>query len=195
MLSDAATYVKTHAFLWGESQMFRLIAATLVAGYAILQIFGDPANRPEVSRDAPEALSLASFVGLSETVEETPLSPPSNLTDAEAVAQALAAGKSAREERLAKPAVRLGALAKDKTGEIAPKIATTASNESYWYVSGSKVNLRRGPGTGNAVIAQVSLGTEAMVLDRRDGWLQIETTQNGTSGWIFGKFLNEKKPG
>lgn len=175
--------------------MFRLIAATLVAGFAVLQIFGDPASRPEVTRDAPETLNLASFVGLAETVEKAPLAPLSSISEAEAVGLALAAGKSAREERLANPTVRLGALAKDGTTEISSKTASATAIKDYWYVSASKVNLRQGPGTGNAVVAQVSLGTEAMVLDRQNGWMQIETTQNGTSGWIFGKFLNEKKPG
>jgi uncharacterized protein YgiM (DUF1202 family) len=175
--------------------MFRLMAATLVAGYAVLQIFGDPADRPDVTREAPETLSLASFVGMSDNVVETSLAPLSSMSEAEAVTLALAAGKKARTERLAKPVVRLGALAKETTSDVAPKTVAANANQDYWYVSGSKVNLRQGPSTRNAVVAQVALGTEATVLDRRDGWMQIETTQNGTSGWIFGKFLNEKKPG
>ena len=43
--------------------MFKLIVVTLAAFVAVLQIFGDPARKPEVARAAPEGMTLAAFVG------------------------------------------------------------------------------------------------------------------------------------
>lgn len=185
---------KTRAILWGDSEMFRLIVLTLAAFVAVLQIFGDPARKPEVSRAAPEGLTLANFVGVSPEVEEVPLAVQPRISDAEAIEMALAASKLARDDRAANPPRRLGAQGVELAAAVEEATATQVEPE-YWYVSGSKVNLRQGPGTGNAVVAQVTQGTEALVLDRRDGWMQIETRDGGTSGWIFGKFLNEQKPG
>ena len=174
--------------------MFRLIVVTLAAFVAVLQIFGDPARKPEVSRELPEGFTLASLVGSSEPVEETPLVAQPRLSEAKAIEMALAAGKAARDDRSANPPKRLGAQGSELVAAV-EEVAAPASEPDYWYVSGSKVNLRQGPGTGNAVVAQVTLGTEALVLDARDGWMQIQTRDGATSGWIFGKFLNAQKPG
>ena len=57
------------------------------------------------------------------------------------------------------------------------------------------MNLRQGPGTGNAVVAQVTRGMEAEVLESQNGWYQIRTADGSLSGWISGKFLTEKQPG
>ena len=64
-----------------------------------------------------------------------------------------------------------------------------------WFVTGSRVNVRQGPGTGNAVVGQVTQGMEAQVLETRDGWMQIVTKDGGASGWISGRFLEERQPG
>ena len=167
--------------------MFKLIVVTLAAFVAILQIFGDPARKPDVARTASEGFTLASFVGLTgETDDATPAAQPL-MSDAEAIRLALEAGKAARNERSAAPRqVALRDVAEDSDPGAAP---------IYWYVSGNRVNLRQGPGTGNAVVAQVTLGTAAEVLDARDGWMQIVTKDGATSGWISGQFLQERQPG
>lgn len=175
--------------------MFKLIVVTLAAFVAVLQIFGDPSRRSEVSRAAPEGLTLASFASVPEPVEEEPVVPQLLVSDAEAIEIALAASKAVREDRLANPPARLGALAREVEPVGAPLAESESSPDHYWYVSGNRVNLRQGPGTDNAVVAQVTQGTEAMVLGQQDGWIQIETTDGNASGWIFGKFLNEQKPG
>ena len=48
----------------GNRKMFKLIVVTLAAFVVLLQVYGDPARKPAVSRDAPEGLTLAGFVGL-----------------------------------------------------------------------------------------------------------------------------------
>ena len=78
-----------------------------------------------------------------------------------------------------------------------PVVTTSASEPemAYWYVTGSRVNLRGGPGKSNAVVGQVTFGAEAEVLTDKDGWFQIRLADGSASGWIFGKFLGEKLPG
>ena len=167
--------------------MFKLIVVTLAAFVAILQIFGDPARRQDVSRPASEGLTLASLVGLAPEANEVSVSPQPLMTDAEAIRRALEAGKTARGEKRIAPR------------DLAVKALPTQTNEivapTYWYVSGNRVNLRQGPGTGNAVVAQVTRGTEAEVLSTRDGWMEIVTRDGAASGWISGQFLKEQAPG
>ena len=167
--------------------MFKLIVVTLAAFVAILQIFGDPARRQDVSRPDPEGLTLASLVGLLPEAEETAASPQPLMTDAEAIRRALEAGKAARGEKRIAP--------KDLAVKALPAPVDETAQPTVWYVYGNRVNLRQGPGTGNAVVAQVTRGTEAEVLATRDGWMQIVTRDGATSGWISGQFLKEQAPG
>ena len=171
--------------------MIRLTVATLAALYAVLLVFGEPERNPNVARAAVESdvqgLSLAAFTETSEDVEHLP-AITSAISDGEAIRLALAAGEAARGERKAVPLRGLASL--NKTVET-PVIAT----REFWYVSGSRVNLRQGPGTGNAVVAQVTFGTEAEVLESQNGWHQIRTADGLVSGWIFSKFLSEQRPG
>ncbi len=168
--------------------MFKLIVVTLAAFVAILQIFGDPARKPEVSRSTTDGFTLASLIKTWVPAEETAVKPTPLMSDREAVRRAMDAGKAARNDKPVAPkdlVVKAVAEIADE-GEVGP---------TYWYVSGNRVNLRQGPGTGNAVVAQVTLGTEAEVLDARNGWMQIVTRDGDTSGWISGQFLKEQKPG
>ena len=174
--------------------MLKLIVVFLAAFVVVLQVFGDPARKPAVTRDAPEGLTLAAFVGLEiETVEAAPLEPKLALSDREAIAAALEAGKVARDARLAEPRLPRGSEGVEVIEVAATEVVADAPN--YWFVSGSRVNLRQGPGTGNAVVTQLTLGTEAEVLDRQGGWVQIRTADGSVSGWMSGKFLVDKRPG
>ena len=171
--------------------MIRLTVATLAALYAVLHVFGEPERNSSVARAAVESdvqgLSLAAFTEASEDIEYLP-SIKLAISDGEAIQFALAAGKAARAERKAAPLRGFASL------EKAVEAPVTAKRD-FWYVSGSRVNLRQGPGTGNAVVAQVTFGTEAELLESQNGWHQIRTADGLVSGWIFNKFLSEKRPG
>mgnify|MGYP001813433437 CR=1 FL=1 len=170
--------------------MFNLIAVTCAALYAILLIFGDETRRPaEVARAEPLSVSVIAPSALP-ALERAPLLT-TDISESEAVELAIAAGKAVREERRNAP---------PETPVIAatqPVVTTSASEPemAYWYVTGSRVNLRGGPGTSNAVVGQVTFGAEAEVLTDKDGWFQIRLADGSASGWIFGKFLGEKLPG
>lgn len=174
--------------------MIRLSVATLVALYAILNVFGEETRRPEaVARAEPLGLSLiqAAYIPGDETKDATVLPlPVSTISDEDAVQIALDAGAELRTERKRAPLRGFSKSGPAVEGAAADTdSAKLAAEPSYWTVTGNRVNLRSGPGTSNAVVGQLILGAEAEVLADKDGWYQVRTPDGGTSGWIFGKFL------
>ncbi len=182
--------------------LYKLSAATLAAFVAVLHYAGDISG-PEVARasNASEAtgLSLAAF-SLSPQTETSVRRNSSLVSEAEAVRLALDAGARVRSEREIAPLRGAVATAVANTGNTmtdADPVGELVPSEKLasWVVTGNNVNLRNGPGTGNAVVGQVVLGTKADVLESKDGWHRIETADGASSGWIFGKFLDEPQPG
>lgn len=58
------------------------------------------------------------------------------------------------------------------------------------YVSGNRVNLRRGPGTNHPVVDTVPQGTEAELIASNDiGWARIRLTETGQIGWMSERLL------
>lgn len=92
------------------------------------------------------------------------------------------------------------ATAIEETPEIAPvrvaAPAAPATDLRTVYVTGTRVNLRAGPSTDNAVVDQLVQGTEAEVLgEAADGWLHIRAVASGIEGYMSGDFLSEERPG
>lgn len=173
--------------------MFKYIVAAVAALYCGLLVFGDESRRPEVARQASDdvtGLTLAAFAISDTTVAVNRLD--SRLSDADAIAEALRAGAAIRADR--KTGLRGGEAVVATLAADAP-LATADAAPKLWYVSGTRVNLRAGPGTGNAVVGQLVLGDAAQVLGDADGWYEIRSADGALSGWVFGKFLTETKPG
>lgn len=174
--------------------MIKLVVATVAAFFAVLLVFGDETRRVEVSekkRGPAFEFSLASFIPQSKDIGEIRLEPVSALSDEEAVKIAIETGETLRAKRSGTyegDIVAAAALADTVSSVDAP--AT-----DFWYVSGTRVNLRAGPGTVNAVVASLTFGTEAEVLsDTGADWIEIRTA-DGTAGWISSIFLTETAPG
>lgn len=66
------------------------------------------------------------------------------------------------------------------------------SEKATLFVSGSKVNVRAGPGVGNNILGQLSLGDEAKLLSSTGGWRQIQTKFG--VGWMSAKYLSPEMP-
>ena len=190
----------TAAYSLGGIAMFRLITVTLAAMYAVLYTFGAEDRRVEVSRQATNddvaGFTLAAFSDVD--IESTPLPTKSfGVSDAEAIKIAVQAGADIRSGRTSR--LLYGAVAKLDDAKVTdtalPAIAVEQAQTKMWYVTGSSVNLRSGPGTGNAVVGKLGFGAEAEVLGDKDGWYQIRTADNAVSGWIFGKLLSDARPG
>lgn len=173
--------------------MFRLIAAALAALFAVLYVFGDESRRLEIAR-APtgttlQTLTLGNVLEKAGSVETAPVSA-SAISESEAIRLALEAGSRARAAGVS----TLGVMVSDRTSD--PQVENGPVPETeIRYVTAERVNLRAGPGTGNAVVGQISLGAEAVVLDDKNGWFRIRTADGGPSGWIFGEFLAGQRPG
>lgn len=57
-------------------------------------------------------------------------------------------------------------------------------------VSGSRVNVRNGPGTNFSVVAQLTRGSETEVLQAPgNGWVKIKSTDTGGIGWMAERLL------
>lgn len=62
--------------------------------------------------------------------------------------------------------------------------------EGLLRVSGSAVNLRAGPSTGNAVVGSLAEGTLAEPIgDEIDGWIEILDVAGGLRGYMAARFL------
>ena len=178
--------------------MFRLIAVTLSGLYAILHIYGAEDRRVEVSRQATDDAVGFTLAALNVPQLENAPVPAKDfgISDEEAVRIALEAGARIRGERTLAPLYGVVAAVDAAGVAAANPSATQAEPEApMWYVTGSSVNLRAGPGTGNAVVGKLRFGDAAEVLGDENGWYQIRTADGAVSGWIFGKFLADSRPG
>lgn len=185
----------------GGFAMLKLITVAVAVMFTVFYVFGAEDRRVEVSRKASPAdtggLTLAAFNPVE--IESTRL--PTNsfgISDEEAVRIAMQAGADIRSGRTSKPLFGVVA-AVDAAGVAAatevPAAAVEQAMAEMWYVTGSRVNLRAGPGTDKAVVGNLTFGTEAEVLSDKDGWFEIRAADGVTSGWIFGKFLADSRPG
>ncbi len=170
--------------------MIRLVAVTLAGIYCVLYVFGDEVRRPaEVSRAEPLGLQLVAAASNPFEASQQRVHI-SDISDEEAVQLAMAASERIRAERATPVEAPLTVAAAPDTAAIVPD-----EEPAYWYVTGSLVNLRRGPGTSNPVIGQARLGAEAEVLSDANGWYEIRLVDGSAAGWIFGRFLDEQRPG
>lgn len=64
------------------------------------------------------------------------------------------------------------------------------SDAEYRVVTGSRVNMRRGPSTGHDVVGKLIKGAEVEVLDVNEtGWVKLRTLDGSKIGWMSDKFL------
>ena len=84
-------------------------------------------------------------------------------------------------------AVVLGEAARQAVPE--PVVAEVPAADIR-LVSGSRVNVRNGPGTNFSVVAQLTRGSEAEVLQAPgNGWVKIKSTDTGGIGWMAERLL------
>lgn len=96
-------------------------------------------------------------------------------------------GPAFSENPLTTPAEAAPGPAPDATPDATPGPAAAAP--SLHVVTGSRVNLREGPGTSFATTGQVTEGTILEVLEIRDGWAYVQLQGNGEQGWMSASFL------
>lgn len=63
------------------------------------------------------------------------------------------------------------------------------------YVTGSKVNLRAGPSTGEAIVTALHQGDAVDELEpEQDGWSYIRAQESGAVGFMATRFLSPEAP-
>ncbi len=68
-------------------------------------------------------------------------------------------------------------------------VDSVAAAKEY-EIDGSWVNVRSGPGTGNAVLKTLPRGTKGRKLEERNGWSKVDFG-NGLIGWVSNRYLTQ----
>ncbi|RYG92531.1 SH3 domain-containing protein [Loktanella sp. IMCC34160] len=126
---------------------------------------------PVVETSPAEALEAALALAMS-SEDTVPPAPPTEVAEAETAATTLVF------QSLAQPLIDTSAPA-------------LVAQTDLRAVSGSRVNMRSGPGTSYGVIVTLTRGTEAEVLETLNGWARIRTVEDGKVGWMAERLLVE----
>lgn len=180
--------------------MIRLTLVLLMGIFATMVIAGrdpDPALQPEVTRLNTGEGGLLGGVTDANAAEALPLSANDEAVKI-AIARTLAdeglapADDTAKQDDLSEDVA--GAPAPEAEKDATETAAAEAPKAPIWYVTGSRVNLRSGPSTGNRVVGQAALGQKAEKLEESGGWIKIRLSDSGETAYIYGKFLSPEEP-
>jgi len=72
-------------------------------------------------------------------------------------------------------------------------LSVSAAAQAAWVKDEVHLQLRTGAGNGFRIIGQVSTGDSVSVLDRQEGWTEVQT-DDGKSGWVPAGFLQADPP-
>ena len=61
------------------------------------------------------------------------------------------------------------------------------------YVTEEVVNLRKGPGTSNVILAQMVRGQRVSELGRDGAWVNVKDLSSGKDGWVFGRLIGPQQ--
>ena len=77
------------------------------------------------------------------------------------------------------------------TASTADPAPAAERDVDLWTVTATRLNVRMGPSTSDAVVGQVTAGEEVAVLDEGsgDGWVMILVEGDGAQGWVASRFL------
>ncbi len=180
----------------GTMRMIRLTLTLLAAIGVTLSIAGG--DIPDASGAVPGAASASAGAAGAAQASRARATPTDDLParlalddEAGAIARALSAEAAA-------PApgedLRLWAVAAEQAGVEPADPVIAAEPEPaprrLARVNATRVNLRAGPSTANAVLDQVVLDQRVEVLEARsDGWSRIRLPETGRTAWIFDRFL------
>jgi len=183
--------------------MFRLTFTLAAALYAGFVIWGDPtAIATDAEGEAPTLTMAASAEGANfdrPVILETNASSraqvardDSALPDAAFIAASAPAPRSYDEPRLIGAPTRISLTAPAIEAAPALEVAVVSDTglDERMKVSGSRVNLRSGPSTGNGVIDSLVRGTVVEQLgDPGNGWVELRDVSTGVTGYMAARFL------
>ncbi len=88
------------------------------------------------------------------------------------------------------------ALSKPSALPTLPMEPEKVTVPNYVYVTGSRVNLRSGPGTNHKVLAGFDKGSKLILQSQNDGWSRVSGQRAGRPvvGWMSSKYLSADAP-
>ena len=178
--------------------MFRLTFTLAAALYAGFVVWGDPETATAQSRTMPTPILEAS-AGVVEDVD-APTIIGSAREAAPVVTRAAIAPVTPDAAAIAAAAPIPTTLEPRLIGEpivvslMSPagpaSVDDVASTEGLLRVTGSRVNMRSGPGVSNGVVDSLPLGTLAEPIGAPiDGWQEIRDVESGLTGFMSARFL------
>ena len=168
---------------------------TLAAGlYAGFVIYGQPTDG--VAEAGATAPMMAAAPGEAEAGFARPVVLTAQPAAAEPDAALLAAASTppaatfAPEPRLVGEPVTVSLVQPAAAPEPAAAAAPDAASGPLLRVTGSRVNLRAGPGVGNDVVGSLTRGTVAEAIGGpQSGWQEIRDVETGVTGYMSANFL------
>ena len=67
----------------------------------------------------------------------------------------------------------------------------SSSSKTVYHTTASVLNLRKGAGTGYAIIGKLPFGTGVTVLEKKGNWWKVKTFNNQT-GWVSKNYLSKE---
>ncbi|WP_049644789.1 SH3 domain-containing protein [Candidatus Rhodobacter oscarellae] len=179
-------------------RLLSLIAVTLVAFYFV-GVFTPDA--PDIAEPVALPSTQAPAVTEEETAEDVRLtvleaSPTTQEPPAPERLSATTPPRAAAPElpvRIATPTPVLPSLATGLDLSATERAATAAlapDPRDIRVVTGTRVNLRAGPSTRNAILTQVLSGDQVEILEAgQGGWVKISANNGDVEGWMAARFL------
>lgn len=168
-----------------------LTALTLGGLLLVMSLFGEDGPR-QAQRDAIAEQQIAEEPA-PEPEPEPAVTEAEPATDAPAEAVPAAAAQTPqRVQDFPGPALR---PSPEHAGETESAIAELAPTDgaAIMYVTGSRVNFRAGPSTGDSVIGALNGGSPVEALGEVSGWVNIRDAQ-GRTGYMSAQFLSPDRP-
>ncbi|MBU2956510.1 SH3 domain-containing protein [Paracoccus sp. 1_MG-2023] len=177
-----------------------LTLATLVAIWAVLSGYGDDDLRAERRARDAGTVSAAQDAGAEDLTRTVPrvetegaeALTPTTSEENSAVGIVQASSQTPeRVERFPGPPLE---PSPEHAGEEPAAAPAELGDGPRLYVTGSRVNMRSGPGTGNPVVAALTLGTRVEAMGPTGGsWVEIRTP-SGDRGFMANQFLSPDAP-
>ncbi|MGL5010166.1 MAG: SH3 domain-containing protein [Paracoccaceae bacterium] len=177
--------------------MFKLTAVLCAAMFGVLLIAGEDrgqlrpglANASVVAAAAPEVAEVAPVV-----VVAAADAAPADVAPVSAPVTVAAATTPETEEAIDETVFSLAnysdEVPAEETAATAPQTAGALA-----YVDAEQVNVREGPGTGNAVLTKLSRGEAVTIVSTDDtGWARIRIEGDGLEGFISMDYLTPAAP-
>lgn len=176
------------------TRLLFLLGATLAVILVVLSVYGRGNLRAQNQADRNDQTASQEISVLKDVLTEVPEPPESNGADGPPPADLVQAAEQTPErvQEFPGPDLRPSPEYDSATPEQDALLAD--ADGPVLYVSGSRVNFRSGPSTGDRVVGALNGGSAVEALGPvEDDWVHIRD-QEGRIGYMSGQFLSRNAP-